>query len=171
MQLGYVILYVPDVRGHGRFLRRRRFRLELRFIHDSGHYAEMETGATALAFANEKFTPTKGLFTANRPGHQAAGAEIALRERRRGAEFRARRQYGAKIVLLPVRKPWGQTVCYVKDNNGFLVEICSVMIKKVDGAGPSERLREPATVGFFFEKGMWPLFGRPSSRGGTVPAN
>ncbi len=126
MQLGYVILYVSDVRATCDFYT-AAFGLKLRFIHDSGHYAEMETGKTALGFANEKFTPTKGLFTANRPSHQSAGAEIALVSENVDRSFEQAVDNGAKIVLLPVRKPWGQTVCYVKDNNGFLVEICSVM--------------------------------------------
>jgi uncharacterized glyoxalase superfamily protein PhnB len=34
---------------------------------------------------------------------------------------------GATPVLAPVAKPWGQLVSYVRDNNGFLVEICSPM--------------------------------------------
>ena len=32
---------------------------------------------------------------------------------------------GATVVSEPVEKPWGQTVAYVRDNHGFLVEICS----------------------------------------------
>jgi predicted enzyme related to lactoylglutathione lyase len=31
----------------------------------------------------------------------------------------------AKSVSPPTQKPWGQTVSYVRDNNGFLIEICS----------------------------------------------
>ena len=126
MRLGYVILYVPDVRATVEFYA-VVFKLELRFIHESGHYAEMETGGTALAFANEKFTPTKGLFTLNRPDQQSSGAEIALISDDVERSFERAVNHGAKIVLLPVRKPWGQIVCYVKDNNGFLVEICSAM--------------------------------------------
>ncbi len=126
MQLGYVILYVPDVEATVEFYT-AVFGLHLRFIHESGHYAEMETGATALAFANEKFTPAKGLFAFNRPAQQSAGAEIALVSEDVERSFERAVNFGAKIVLLPVRKPWGQVVCYVKDNNGFLVEICSAM--------------------------------------------
>ena len=126
MKLGYVIVYVPDVAATVEFYT-AVFGLELRFIHDSGHYAELETGATALAFANERFTPTKGLFAANRPEQQSAGAEVALVSEDVERSFERAVNYGAKIVLLPVRKPWGQVVCYVKDNNGFLVEICSPM--------------------------------------------
>jgi lactoylglutathione lyase len=32
---------------------------------------------------------------------------------------------GAIEVARPARKPWGQTVSYVRDPNGLLVEICS----------------------------------------------
>lgn len=32
---------------------------------------------------------------------------------------------GAVAVKRPERKPWGQLVGYVRDSNGFLVEICS----------------------------------------------
>ena len=32
---------------------------------------------------------------------------------------------GAVEVKVPEKKPWGQVVSYVRDNNGFLVEICS----------------------------------------------
>jgi catechol 2,3-dioxygenase-like lactoylglutathione lyase family enzyme len=126
VKLGYVILYVPDVRAAVDFYA-EAFGLKLRFIHDTGHYAEMETGGTALGFANEKFAPTKGLFTANRPEKQAAGAEIALTTGNVDKAFERAVKHGAKIVLVPVRKPWGQIVSYVRDLNGFLVEICSVM--------------------------------------------
>ncbi len=34
---------------------------------------------------------------------------------------------GAHAVKAPEKKPWGQLVGYVRDNNGFLVEICSPM--------------------------------------------
>jgi len=32
---------------------------------------------------------------------------------------------GAVAVKPPVLKPWGQTVAYVRDLNGCLIEICS----------------------------------------------
>ena len=32
---------------------------------------------------------------------------------------------GAIPVAAPKEKPWGQTVAYLRDLNGFLVEICS----------------------------------------------
>jgi predicted enzyme related to lactoylglutathione lyase len=34
---------------------------------------------------------------------------------------------GATLVQAPERMPWGQTVAYVNDCNGFLVELCTPM--------------------------------------------
>jgi len=124
MKLGYVVLYVPDVKATIAFYH-AAFGLRPRFIHKSGHYGEVETGATALGFASEKFTPTKGLFNPNRIDKQSAGAEIALVSDDVEKSFEHAVKSGATIVLVPTRKPWGQIVSYVKDINGFLVEICS----------------------------------------------
>ena len=41
------------------------------------------------------------------------------------ADFDRAMSAGAVVVKRPDRKPWGQLVGYVRDNNGFLVEICS----------------------------------------------
>jgi lactoylglutathione lyase len=43
MELGYVIVYVPDVAATVAFYE-RAFGIKRRFIHESGTYAEMETG-------------------------------------------------------------------------------------------------------------------------------
>lgn len=34
---------------------------------------------------------------------------------------------GAVLVEKPKTKPWGQVVAYVKDPDGFLIEICTPM--------------------------------------------
>ena len=34
---------------------------------------------------------------------------------------------GATAEAAPETKPWGQTVAYVRDNRGFLVELCTPM--------------------------------------------
>ena len=56
MKFAYTILYVTDVHRAVAFYE-EAFGLEKRFIHESGQYAEMETGGTALSFvANELAT-------------------------------------------------------------------------------------------------------------------
>ena len=125
-KLGYVIIYVPDVAGAVSFYE-RAFGVEQRFIHESGTYAEMETGPTALAFADEVATTNHGSFEQNRPNRKAAGAEVAFVVADVRAAFAQAISNGAVVVTEPVDKPWGQTISYVRDLNGFLVEICSAV--------------------------------------------
>lgn len=126
VRLGYVILYVPDVVAAVAFYE-RAFGLTRRFVHESGTYAELETGATALAFADENATPTAGAFELNRRDGKACGAEVGLVVADVPAAFARATAAGATAALAPVEKPWGQTVSYVRDLNGFLVELCSAI--------------------------------------------
>lgn len=125
MKLGYVILYVPDVAGAVTFYE-KAFGLAHRFVHESGQYAEMETGATALAFASEEMVSTSCHgFRRNRPRDEAAGAEVAFVTADVPASYKRAVDAGAVPLVEPMTKPWGQVVSYVRDLNGFLVEVCS----------------------------------------------
>lgn len=124
MRLGYVIIYVKDIQETISFYE-KAFGLKRRFIHESGAYAEMETGTTALAFVDEKFLKESLPFRLNRPSEEAAGIEISLVTDHVEQQFNKAIKEGAILVLKPTQKPWGQIVSYVKDNNGCLVEICS----------------------------------------------
>jgi len=124
MTLSYVILYVPDVAATVAHYE-RAYGLSRRMMHDSGQYAEMETGATALAFAGEEFVSTQGTFEPSRPHAKAAAAEVAFVAEDVEAAYARAVDAGATAEAAPETKPWGQTVSYVRDINGFLVEICS----------------------------------------------
>ena len=126
MQLGYVILYVPDLMETVTFYE-RAFGVSRRFVHESG-YAEMETGATALAFATESLVASNGVAARwNRASGDVAAAEIAFVSEDVEAAFARAVAAGAAPYKAPASKPWGQVVAYVRDNNGFLVELCSPM--------------------------------------------
>lgn len=125
-KLGYVIVYVPDVTSAVEFYE-RAFGVSRRFIHESGQYAELETGATALAFADEHATTTGHVFLPNRADGKAAGAEVAFIVEDVPAAFTKAVSNGATAVVEPIHKPWGQTISYVRDLNGFLVELCTVV--------------------------------------------
>lgn len=127
IRLGYVIHYVADVPATVAFYE-CAFGLERRFIHDSGQYGEMATGATVLAFADEALATLNGLsIRPGRPGRTAAAVEIAFVTDDPGAAFARAVAAGASPLVEPVAKPWGQVVGYVADLNGFLVEICSAV--------------------------------------------
>ena len=97
--------------------------MKQRFLHGSNQYAEMEIGQTCLAFANEEFVRDSHRFRLNRKNEEASGAEIAFIVENVEEAFK----HVLKQVLLKFQKPWGQTVSYVRDNNGFFVEICDAV--------------------------------------------
>jgi lactoylglutathione lyase len=125
MKLGYVILYVQDVPATVDFYE-KAFGLQRRFLHESNTYAEMETGATALAFAVESLAKDNGLTVRpNRVKDDAAGVEVALVTTDVQATYERAVKAGALAAQPPKQKPWGQTVGYVRDINGVLVELCT----------------------------------------------
>jgi lactoylglutathione lyase len=126
VRFGYTILYVEDVARSLDFYE-RAFGVERRFLHESREYGELETGATALAFA------THELAASNLPGvYSPANAEPGrpsfevcfVTEDVEGAYERAVKG-GADPVTAPQTKPWGQDVAYVRDPDGTLVELAS----------------------------------------------
>lgn len=124
IRLGYIIIYVTEVTSTVSFYE-KAFGLKLRFIHESNQYAEMETGQTILAFANEDFVMSSHPFRPNRNNELSAGAEIAFTVEDVEEQFKRAIDCGAIEISKPVQKPWGQIVSYVRDCNGFTVEICT----------------------------------------------
>ncbi len=128
MHLGYVILYVKDVKKTINFYE-KAFDLKLRFLHESKAYAEMETGQTLLAFVSEDMIQQSHAFRKNSLTKEPAGIEISFVTDNVEKQYNTALKAGAASVIKPEHKPWGQTICYVKDNNGCLVEICSPISK------------------------------------------
>lgn len=125
MKFGYAISYVPDVKATVAFYE-KAFGLTAGFADDEGQFAELETGGTAIAFAQEDMVRDMGVdFTPLRPEHPPAGVEIALVTDDVAAALDRALRAGATVVRHPERKPWGQTVAYVRDLNGMLVELCT----------------------------------------------
>jgi lactoylglutathione lyase len=126
MKLGYVIIYVPDVARSLDFYQ-RAFSLEKRFLHASGTYGELDTGATTLAFASHD------LGEMNLPGgHVQAsasirplGMEIALVTDDVAAAHARGISAGATELSAPAQKPWGQVVSYLRAPDGTLIELCT----------------------------------------------
>ena len=128
MRFGYAIAYVQQVERSVAFYE-RAFGLKRRFVDESGQYAEMETGETTLAFAANELGQSNlpGGFRENDPAEPPAGVEIAFVAEDVGAAFRCALEAGATKVAEPKTKPWEQTVAYVRDPDGVLVEIGSEM--------------------------------------------
>ncbi len=125
MQFGYTIVYVPDVLASVEFFE-KAFGLKRRFVHESG-YAEMDTGATALAFATHALGATNLPAGYVKASHSEVplGMEIALVTDQVAQAHARAVAAGAVSLKEPVLKPWGQTVSYVRCPDGTLVELCS----------------------------------------------
>jgi lactoylglutathione lyase len=123
VRFGYTILYVRDVPASVEFYE-RAFGLERRLLHESGQYAELETGATALAFAARRLAAESVRELADR---EPGGFEICLVDEDVEGTFSRAIEAGAEAVSDPEEKPWGQRTAYVRDPDGTLIEIASPM--------------------------------------------
>jgi lactoylglutathione lyase len=127
MKFGYAILYVDDVEKTVRFYE-KAFGLKRKMV-VPGEFGELDTGSTSLAFAARSHATT--LFTLPIQGggrdNPAPPFEIALVTPDVEKAFDRAVAEGAIAITKPAQKPWGQTVAYVRDDNGFLVEICTPM--------------------------------------------
>lgn len=125
MQFGYTILYVPDVKATLAFYE-AAFGLTTRFLHDSGDYGELETGATALAFSAHSLMRQLGK-NPQPASARAPSFEIALCTPDVTAALERAIAAGATPMRPVETMPWGQTIAYVADPNGFLIELCTPM--------------------------------------------
>jgi lactoylglutathione lyase len=126
MRFGYTILYVSDVASsldfYERALGQRR-----RFLHESGQYAELDTGDTALAFAAHELASANlpGVYRPEERPSSLPAFEVCFVTENVQAAFDRAVEEGATAVSSPQTKPWGQDVAYVRDPDGNLVELAS----------------------------------------------
>jgi lactoylglutathione lyase len=128
MKFSYTILYVKDVAQSVAFYE-KAFGLKQKFIHESKQYAEMETGGTTLAFASNELAKSnlpQG-FQENSLLNLPAGIEVGFVTDDIPAALSRAMEAGGVVVVDAKIKPWGQTVAYVRDLDGILVEIASPM--------------------------------------------
>ena len=126
MQFRWAIVYVRDVEVSVRFYE-RAFGLGLRFAAEGGEYAELETGATALGLASHSMAAQNFAepIRENDPGLPPAAFEIGFEVEDVAAAYAHAVEAGATPLAEPVEKPWGQTVAYVRDPDGIIVELGS----------------------------------------------
>ena len=106
------------------------FGLDLRYLHPSMGYAEVETGETLLAFVSEQFIDEASLLggsplRTNRHDTAPIAAWIAFVTADMEGDWQRALAAGATVIKLPEAKPWGQVVGYLRDLNGVIVELCT----------------------------------------------
>jgi lactoylglutathione lyase len=126
MRFGYTILYVRDVAASVE-LYERAFGQRRRFVHESGDYAELDTGPTTLSLASHDLAKSNLPDAFRRPEGKATGTafEVCFVTEDVAAAYDRAVREGAEPVTAPQTRPWGQDVAYVRDADGNLVELAS----------------------------------------------
>ncbi len=126
MKYGHTMIYVEDVKETIESYQ-RAFGFQQKFLTPENDYGELISGETTIAFASEELGNSnfgKGyepLVNNAKP----MGIEIAFVTENIEIDFKKAIEMGATEYEPLTEKPWGQKVGYVRDNNGFLIEICT----------------------------------------------
>lgn len=127
IKYGYTILYVKNVEETLAFYV-KAFGFTQKFITPEKDYGELETGGTTLAFASYSIAEYNGIAIEKRdPKSLSSPLEITFVADNIESAWKQAVKAGAEVVKEPTQKPWGQTVGYLRDTNGFLVELCAEM--------------------------------------------
>jgi lactoylglutathione lyase len=128
IKFAYTILYVQDVAKALEFYE-NAFGFTRRFITPENDYAELLVGETTLSFAAITLAQSNlsdGFIESNLV-NKPFGIEIGFTTDKVEETVSAAITAGATIVENPKTKPWGQVVAYLRDLDGFLIEICTPM--------------------------------------------
>lgn len=126
IKFGYTILYVENVEESIAFYE-NAFGFTRKFVSPDNNYGELITGETTLSFASKKLAAQnlKEGFIESSLEDKPFAIEIGFITENVPETLQKATTFGAVIVSEPVEKPWGQIVAYVRDLNGFLIEICT----------------------------------------------
>jgi lactoylglutathione lyase len=127
-QFKYTILYVKDVVATVEFYS-KAFGLETGFVTPEADYGEVITGNTTLSFANLELgnSNIKNGFIESSMDTKPFGIELAFVSENIEETWKQAISAGATILEPIETKVWGQQVGYLRDPNGFLLEICTPM--------------------------------------------
>ncbi|GGF09914.1 VOC family protein [Flavobacterium limi] len=128
VKFGYTILYVEDVEKTITFYE-NAFGFSRKFITPENDYGELSTGETTISFASKNLASQnlpEGFIESSLEDKPFA-IELGFITDDVGELVQKTTSLGAVLVTEPKQKPWGQIVAYVRDLNGFLIEICTAV--------------------------------------------
>ena len=122
----YTILYVKDVPQSIRFYK-NAFGFEQKFLTPEKDYGEIISGATTIAFASMELGKNnlKEGFSESDLKNKPFGIELAFTTQNVESLITKAIEAGAVLLEEVAVKPWGQKVGYIRDPDGFLLEICT----------------------------------------------
>ncbi|UVD80481.1 VOC family protein [Myroides albus] len=127
IKYSYTIMYVVDVEATIQFYE-QAFGFVRKFVTPEQDYGELISGDTTIAFAHIDLASSnlsKGYQQVNK--EKPFGIELGFVVDDVLSAIEKVEQAGGTIHESVTVKPWGQTVGYVLDNNGFLIELCTSM--------------------------------------------
>ncbi len=128
IKFAYTILYVRDVEKTIDFYE-KAFGFIKKFITPDNSYGELMVGVTTLSFASITLASSnlKDGFTESSLTNKPFGIEIGFTTDKVEETVQSAINAGGTLLESPKTKPWGQVVAYVRDIDGFLIEICTPM--------------------------------------------
>lgn len=126
MKYGYTIIYVENVKETIEFYQ-KAFGFQQKFVTPENDYGELISGETTIAFASIELGKSnfKNGFKKTDGTGKPFGVEMAFVTENIESDFQKALEMGATEFEPLNEKPWGQKVGYLRDNNGFLIEICT----------------------------------------------
>lgn len=128
IKFAYTIIYVKDVIKAVEFYE-NAFGFTRKFVTPESSYGEIVSGDTTLSFASVSLANSNlssGFIESNLE-NKPFGIEIGFTTDDVAATVKSAVEAGGVVVENPKTKPWGQVVAYVRDLDGFLIEICTAM--------------------------------------------
>ncbi|MFM8491955.1 MAG: VOC family protein [Candidatus Methylopumilus sp.] len=126
IKFAFTILYVDDVVKTINFYE-QAFEFSKKFITPDNSYGEVTSGETTLSFASNTLALSnlKDGFIQSHLNEKPFGIEIGFTTDDVQGVIKQAIEAGATLYASPKEKPWGQIVGYVRDLDGFLIEICT----------------------------------------------
>ena len=128
IKFAYTILYVEDVLKSMDFYQ-RAFGFKEKMLAPDNSYGEVMSGETTLSFAQLSLAKSnlRDGFIKSDLSKQPFGIEIGFTTDDVEGTLKQAVSVGAVLIEESKTKPWGQVVAYVRDLDGFLIEVCSPM--------------------------------------------
>ena len=103
------------------------FGFSRKFITSEKDYGELSTGETTISFASKNLAAQnlKDGFITSSLEEKPFAIELGFITEDVAGTIQKAASFGAVVIKEPVQKPWGQIVAYVRDPEGFLIEICT----------------------------------------------
>lgn len=127
-KFAYTVVYVKDVAQSADFYK-KAFGINVRRLDQSHRWGELESGETTIAFTplkQHEVDITGGVQSADL-GEPRHNVELSFSYSDVDEAFKHAVATGAVPVAQPEEKEWGQKVGYVRDINGIMIRMGSMM--------------------------------------------